>query len=473
MKREQLCHVPRQASIRRTAVLAALGAALVAGDVGAQSDTLWRKSVSGSVRYMSLDEQGHLLVVNEDGITALDPDSGSRVWRYPIRQPVRVQRQTSTGHLLVGAERTLAALDLMTGQPVWRRDDLPDLGKTWVDTDRRDSVLILQTRNGFAVLDLVTGATRWDSTALPQGTVVREFFRLRSLNLLFLLAKTPTNPVTFMGVNLDSGVVLWSDPAMFRSEVKFKRTEGVEYAVVHSPLALADSTMVLYFSTEGPIRVDPRTGAVLWRSEALAGAPVPTSRDGYARSLELDSLLIVPSRKTLVAIDLATGLARWATQGEFPDQPAWLRAGTGAIVTGNSGTGSPFVAVVGLDGVRRRPTEWRLEPGARALLLNDTAYVTNAGQLYALSLETGLERKLASTGFKGDEKPLDIDSLADGGLLLMGRQNLTRINLDGTVVYHRYYPAPAVTFWEEFSAVTSGVNAPRHAWSARAQEYFY
>jgi hypothetical protein len=41
------------------------------------------------------------------------------------------------------------------------------------------------------------------------------------------------------------------------------------------------------------------------------------------------------------------------------------------------------------------------------------------------------------------------------------------------VAYRRYYPAPGTSFWEEFSAMAGGVNAPSHAWSAKAQQYFY
>jgi outer membrane protein assembly factor BamB len=465
---------PRASRVRLgAALLVALSALFTVSHLRAQSDVLWRYSSKEAISRTILDAKGHLLVITESGLTALDPDSGSRVWRHGTGGIPWVLRHISEDRLLVGSGRTLAVLDLASGDTVWRRTDLPDLDKTWVDTDRQDSSAILQTRNGFAVLDLTSGRTAWDSTALPEGAVVREFFRLRSLDLLMLILQTPASPVTMVGVDIESGVVRWSDTAMFRAGVKFKRVRGVEYAVVHPPVILDDSTLVLYFSTEGPIRLDPRTGEVLWRSKALADAEVPTTRDGYPPSRLLDSLLVVPSDKRLVALDVATGQERWRTSGEFPEKPGWLLTGARALVTGNFGTGKPYITVIDSDGVRRRPTEWRLKAGAHGLLLNDTVYVANDDQLFALPLDTGVERKLAPIEFKGDEKPLDIDSLSDGGLLLMGRQNIVRINLDGTVVYRRYYPAPEASFWEEFSAMAGGMNAPSHAWSAKAQQYFY
>jgi hypothetical protein len=74
---------------------------------------------------------------------------------------------------------------------------------------------------------------------------------------------------------------------------------------------------------------------------------------------------------------------------------------------------------------------------------------------------------MASTD-SGDEKSLEIDTLSEGGFL-MGRQNLTRINLDGMVVY-RYDPA---------SVSLGGVPGGRgrcNAWArlvGQAQDYYY
>jgi len=313
----------------------------------------------------------------------------------------------------------------------------------------------------------------WDSTALPPKTVVREFLRLRDLNLLLLIAKTTASEAALLGVTMDSGSVRWSDPAMFKSALKFKRVQGVEYAVVHSPITLPDSTLVLYFSTEGPLRVNPRSGAVLWRSTALTGLPVPTSRDGYPRSSVLDSLLIVPTEKRLVALEFATGRLRWSTAGEFPDRPGWLTTRSSGIGTGSLRGSNPFVSVLGTDGMRRRPTDWHVADDAGILVLGDTLFLSNADTLYAIPLETGTERRLAPIGFQGDESPKDIDSLEGGGLILMGRQNLARINRDGTVGYRRYNHAPGASFWEQLGAAANFVNAPSYAWSARLQEHYF
>ena len=79
---------------------------------------------------------------------------------------------------------------------------------------------------------------------------------------------------------------------------------------------------------------------------------------------------------------------------------------------------------------------------------------------------------------------MDIDSIDGGGLIVMGRQNLARIDRDGTVVYRRFFPAPPPSYWDfaasVLSAVAGGVShtyaslpLPDYAWSAKARDYYY
>ena len=110
---------------------------------------------------------------------------------------------------------------------------------------------------------------------------------------------------------------------------------------------------------------------------------------------------------------------------------------------------------------------------AGILVLGDTLLLSNADTVYAIALETGMDRRLAPIGFQGDESPRDIDSLEEGCLLLIGRQNLARINRNGTIGYCRYHQAPEASFWEQLGAEANFVNAPSYTWSARLQEHYF
>jgi len=59
----------------------AAGLGLVVGPaaLAAQSDTLWRHTDAADVRFTRVDPAGHLLVVTDQAVTALQPDSGSVV----------------------------------------------------------------------------------------------------------------------------------------------------------------------------------------------------------------------------------------------------------------------------------------------------------------------------------------------------------------------------------------------------------
>src|SRR5690348_10726493 len=106
---------------------AGLGLAIGPAALAAQSDTLWRHSDAADVRFTRVDPAGHLLVVTDQAVTALHPDSGSVVWKYPAAGQVRLLGIDPLGHLLVGYAGVVAALDPVKGDIIWRRTDLPDL----------------------------------------------------------------------------------------------------------------------------------------------------------------------------------------------------------------------------------------------------------------------------------------------------------------------------------------------------------
>ncbi len=442
----------------------------------AQSDTLWRYVAPTKIRFLRVDPAGHVLLPTDHEVVALDPDSGTVVWTYRTTGRPSVLRATPLGHLLVGHGRQLTALDPVRGDTVWHRADLPSLDRTSFALAREESYAVLQTARGFALLDVETGATLWDSTALPPGVQVREYFRLGDHNLMLLLARAPRSDVAMLAVTRDSGRVLWQNDSLFRKKPKFEDDRGVEYLRnYHAPRMLEDTTLLLYFSEDGPVRLDPFTGKTLWRADELAGKDVPGADRGYPASRLLDSLLLVPSGKGLVALDLATGRIRWRSP-EFRDRPTWLVPRGDGILVGGIGRDDPFLTMLdGATGATRWPRELKLKYRARAYLLRDTVYVTDDKSFLGVPWASGAPATLATLPFEGGELPARIDTVAGGGLVLYGTQNVMRVGLDGKVAYHRYYKAPGATLLSKIAGVITSnpVLLARHAQATMAENYFY
>lgn len=454
---------------RALVCLAAAGAAPAATFtiLAAQSDTLWRYTAPAPIRFTQVDAAGNLVVAMESVLVALRADSGTVAWTHRVGGRPAVFRTALGAYLLVGQGHTLAALDPVTGDTVWQRADLPDLARTSVATVPDQIHALLQSRDGFVVLNLQTGATMWDSTALPAGTVVREYFRLSDDNLLVLLARTPRSDVSVLGVTLDSGRVLWRHDSLFVSAPHFKRDRGVEYlSDYQTPIIFSDTTLLLYLSTDGPMRLDPRNGAVRWRAAALAGAPVGGRSEGYPSPRLIDSLIVVATQKQIVALDSATGVVRWRTAKDLRDQPTSMVPRRAGILVGGFGRNKPFLAALDpATGNRTWPADLELKERASAYFRNDTVYLSDDGVFSSVPVATGKPTQLATIGFEGGERPARIDTVEGGGFVLSARQNLARIGSDGKVVYRRYYKAPGASFWTKLAttALIAGLNMASYA----------
>lgn len=423
-------------------------------NASAQSDTLWRYTAPAPIKFTQVDAAGNLVVATESLLVAVHADSGRTVWTHAVRGRTWVFRTVLSAYFLVGYGHTVTALDPATGETVWHRSDLPDLSHTSFVTFRDQVSALLQTKDGFAVLDLRTGMTQWDSTALPTSTVVREYFPLFEHNVMLLLARTPLNNSSLIAVTIDSGRVLWRHDSLFQTPPRFKRERGVESITEYqSPIILSDTTLLIYLSTDGPMRLDPRTGAVRWRASALAGVPVGSRTDGYPAPRLIDSLLLVATQQQLVALDTATGQIGWRTDKDFRDRPTWIVARHARILVGGFGRTKSFLTTLDpATGRRNWPADLNLKTAATAYFKDDTAYVSDGGVFAALPLATGKRSEIAMIGFEGNEQPSSIDTVEGGGFLLAARQNLLRVGSDGRVAYRRYYKAPGASFWAKLGS---------------------
>jgi outer membrane protein assembly factor BamB len=411
------------------------------------SDTLWHYAAPRTIQFTHVDAAGNLLVAMDTVVVALDADSGKPLWTHRRSGPPQVFRNVLDTYLLTGSGHTLTALDPVTGNTVWHRDDLPELAGLSFDTRREPTTALLQAKDGFTVLDLRTGVTRWDAKSLPAGTVVREYFPLPMCNLMLLLARTPLSDVSLLGVTLDSGRVAWRHDALFKKPPKFLASKGVESLVDFPwPLVLADTTLLLYFSPDGPIRLDPRTGVVNWRADASAGMPAGQWEGSYVVPDELDSLVIVASGKQVVALDRATGALRWRCAKAFREPPTWLVSRSQGILVGSFGGAKSFLTALDpATGKRSWPTDLEPKTGATALISTDAIYLSNDDVLSRIQISGGKVDEMATIRFQGGEHAARIDTVEGGGLVLVARQNIMRVNRDGSVVYQRYYKAPTAS----------------------------
>ena len=362
-------------------------------------------------------------------------------------------------HVVVVASKTeLAALDAATGTPIWTRQDLADLRGEAFDIVQNTGYGVLTRGEKMEVIDFRTGETRWDTGALSLLSA-RGWLGVPGVDPLVLMyGGTGRSASTLMAVELATGKLRWRQDSLFTVGPKAFVIGGVSYLLGHQPpLGAADTSLILYLSTEGPIRVHARTGALLWRSDALRAAKIPTLRDGYARMARQRGSVFVPSEKGLLALRVADGRPAWGAPRLFKSQVTWMApTPRGLLVRGDDwldlldpGTGQS---------VWRAPVS--LKSSTRLVLRGDTVYVAADKKVLAIQLPDGSVRTLAAVSFKGGEVPTAF-GVWDAGLVLGSWHNLMLVDRQGTVRYHHAYPSPKENFGELMRRGGGGAGTQR------------
>ena len=91
-------------------------------------------------------------------------------WRYTASGEISSFAVTPLGNVVVRTPRQLVALDPTTGVASWTRDSLKGSDGHWWGLPLRDTPYgVLDLGDRLEVIDLQTGAKRWDTTTLPIG----------------------------------------------------------------------------------------------------------------------------------------------------------------------------------------------------------------------------------------------------------------------------------------------------------------
>lgn len=389
-------------------------------------------------------------------------------WRYQAAADLQSLRVCASAELLLTTKKALVALDASTGTPLWTLADLPDLeaGLYWGTCGAATGLSYKKDR--IVAFDLVSGRRLWDAGALAAFQEIRGYAVLSRVDLLLLFLRTPASDRSLVGLRLSTGERMWQRDDLFAQPVAFAGRGGVsDISEYQAFLADTHGSLILYVSADGPLRLDARTGATMWKGEALAGPRLPTLRD-YAGMVLVDSVLVIPRDRGVVALDTRDGHVRWAAEtllsahaSRLATVPSGLlvRAGRAHVVVIDPATGT-----LRWDRPLTVPTD-----GVAYEIVGDRYFVVTRDRLLVADLATGDTTGLASLAFQDGEHAQQMYAL-DDGLVIASRQNLFRVDFDGAVRHHRFYKAPGASFFEVLGGVSPGAQFGRTALRA---EYAY
>ena len=441
---------------------------------GAQQDTAWKYLSPEPIRRVTFDPAGHLLLLTTRSLRALGAD-GSQLYEFWLGGEEFRMLNGSNGRMIVWSGPALAAIDAATGEALWARKDLPPPSAGWLDRARDSASALLRTAGGLTFLDLETGETRWDSTAFPSDLTLRGYRRISDAVVL-AFGRSAKEKSVLLGISHRTGEVLWRRTDLIRKQVQFKKYQGIEYSEIPAVVWLEDSTAILHLTSEGAFRIDPPTGTVLWRSDALAGEPVPDADDTAPMRVLHDTQLVVARQRELVGLDIATGQLRWTSGFKYDDRPSWVVPVADRLVVGRFGRSPGYLNILDLEGRPCRLFPLNLTSSADALVIQDTVYFADSDALYALPPDLATPQELGSLDSLdiNETVHLTVDSIQGNGLVVLSAQNAVRIDRDGTMRYRRSYKAPGPSFGQRFEANLIGKRLPlNYARGVRRGSNFY
>lgn len=383
-------------------------------------------------------------------------------WRHTAGSDIRRVRDCAAPELLVLTKNSLLAVDASAGTKLWEKTDLPSLG--WGLYWPCEGKTGLSYRGDKIVaFDVVSGQQRWDATALPTFSEVRGTAIIGSLDLVLLFLRTPTSDRSVSAHRLSSGERLWQRDDVFQVSPAFAVHDGVsDIDKFQTFIPSSDTTLIMYLSLDGPIAIDLRTGATLWKGQALAGQPVP-SLDDYAGMRLVDSTLVIPREKGLVGVDARSGQVRWQNATLLPRRATLLEAAPAGIFVR---AGADYANVLDpATGTSRwsRPITLRTDGAGRLLFNSDGGAFTIAENRWVfVARDRFIVADLATgdtTGggseklrFKDNEWASRVFRAGDD-FVVISRQNLFRVDARGALRYQRFYNAPGTSFLQQMGGM--------------------
>jgi len=372
------------------------------------------------------------------------------VWRFAAGSDIQRLRDCAAAELLVVTKNSLHAVNASTGTKLWEKTDLPSLG--WgLYLPCEDKTGLSYRADKIVAFDVASGQQRWDATALPTFSEIRGTAIIGTHDLVLLFLRTQSSDRSVAALRLSSGERLWQRDDVFQLSPAFDMHDGVsDIDKFQLFIPSGDTSLMMYLSLDGPMDIDLRTGATLWKGQALAGQPVP-SLDDYARMGLVDSTLVIPRNKGLVGVDARSGQVRWQNDTLLPRRATLLaQVPSGLLVR----AGADHVNVLDpASGASRwaRPLTARTD-GVAYEIAGNRYYFVSRDRFIVADLATGDTTGFEKLRFKDNEGAAQMLPRGDE-FIVVSRQNLFRVDARGALRYHRFYNAPGTSFLQQMGGL--------------------
>jgi len=284
-------------------------------------------------------------------------------WVKSFDREITWQKLSDSGHLILVTDEALVALDPATGETAWSLDQFKKMPEDFIEMLPGTQFAAVTYKGGLLgfgsttyMLDVTTGKIIWDSAKLELGNSPGQFY-LPQAGGLMLYGMSKKGKMTVKFVDLATGAELWVNdglykkfPALFPISEKKKMRMGIRGN--QEPVVVPGKGVLELVSPMGLRLLDPASGKVLWTSK-LKVKNLPALKGNFAQMAlsEDGKTLFVPLDQTLHAVNVADGSLRWTKpaklkgivyQMEVTDAGLVLRGGPG----GPKGKGKAFITVV-------------------------------------------------------------------------------------------------------------------------------
>jgi outer membrane protein assembly factor BamB len=386
------------------------------------------------------------------------------LWRETVSAKVESYDYSAFGSLLVQLKTGLLALDPETGKHLWSRLDVSDYGVL-----SGTSFGVAETTAGRTVVDLESGQDRWKLSSLGFSSV-KDIVLLASRDLMLVFGETTENRHVLVAARYESGEVVWKQPGLYSAPALASKAQKIKY---RRWLSDTEHTVVLDPTDDGLIRLDLRSGQLLWR---IAKTELDGEQD-FSALFAADGRIYATYGKQLLAIDAEKGKVLWIRKEKFPT-PVFQMASTsqglllrGAYNLDGNGRASwhPYLALLDpATGAMKWTTEKSEFQARSSFLLEDNAIV--------IALEKGIATYDLASGrvltsvtmpeFAGGEDPCCLQRFEGGRLLVWSSQNLRMFDQSGKSLYSIYLKPPGSSFLAKVASTALAVAAGAASYAA-------